>query len=186
MYEGSDGLRPPRAGEGEPTRARWRLLVVMLVVVILTITLSTYILQVRPMTWGDEGELALTITLGAREMPLNGSIPCVLALTNVGDTDLRVLAPWSIWLVIRGPDGQAVQYKGPAVDRGPYMDKDLVTLRAGKTLREEQTISMDSWSLEAGLNYTVHARYHAGPESEVRLPYWQGEVLSVTEKFSVH
>ena len=158
---------------------------VVLVVAAVAIALMTCALLVRPLTWGENGELDLTIALDAPSMPPNGSIGCRYTLTNVGDTDLRILPPWDLVLSIIGPDNRTLQYTGAVPMLRPYEDDDLVTLRPGQSWHMDLTISASNWDLRANETYGVRAVYEMGEQSSVRLPYWQGEVWSDTVPFSV-
>ncbi len=179
------GPRTRAAGaDGRPS-SRWMMLMVVLVVTTVAIALMTYALLVKPLAWGEDGELELSIVLEAPSMSSNGSIGCRYTLTNVGDTDLRILPPWDLVLSIVGPDNRTVQYTGAVPMLRPYEDGDLITLRSGQSWHMDLTISTSDWELRANETYGVRAVYEMGEQSSVGLPHWRGEVWSDTVPFSV-
>jgi hypothetical protein len=180
----------PRKMDGEPlpqqkggTKAHRGVYIFVVVVIVLAVLI---VASTRGLIfWGGDGELAMTLTLDSSTMPLNGSIMCHYKLTNVGSSSVRILPPFWGGLRIVDSNGSAVEYHGPEADRRPYQNEDLVTLRAGESWSQNLGIDESLWAITANGTYRVSAVYTVGEESEVWLPYWQGEVWSDTVPLSV-
>ena len=176
-----DGERPSRQKRGHKAH-RWGYIIVVVVMVVAAVMV---LYTIVPIFWGGDGELELTLTLDSSTMPLNGSITVHYKLTNVGSNSIRILPPYWEGLVIVDSNNSAVEYHGPAVDIGPYQNKDLVTLRAGESWSHNMAIDTYYWALAPNETYTVHAVYSMGEEFEVWLPYWQGSISSRAVEFTV-
>ena len=176
-----DGERPSRQKRGHKAH-RWGYIIVVVVMVVAAVMV---LYAIVPIFWGGDGELELTLTLDSSTMPLNGSITCHYILRNVGSSSVRILPPFWGGLRIVDSNGSAVEYHGPAADRRPYMNEDLVTLRAGESWSQNLGIDESLWAITANGTFRVSAVYTVGEESEVWLPYWQGSISSRAVEFTV-
>ena len=94
--------------------------------------------------WGEEGELKLTITIERTEMSLNETIGLEYNITNIGDTDLRVLYPIGPQIEIFDSFNNSVQWVGAVIPTPPSpTNDDLEILEKGESKNFNYIISID-------------------------------------------
>jgi hypothetical protein len=134
-------------------------------------------------SWGEDGDLELTISSQETSVDINDSISVTYTLTNVGDTPLRVVVDFSMWgppMSLYDSNGDHVDYIGPmySIEKDYYSGPpDHIVLKPGKSKSYSNSFSRDSWDIQEGQTYRVVGHYSAY-ENEISLPNWHGDLES--------
>ncbi len=157
---------------------------------VLIMVLSFYFYYYEPRTWGDDGELTLSLTADRTSMNITGSINFTLTFHNTGDTDLRILPP-TVWsrmqyhVQLYDSNGTRVEDHCDHMDR-PLMDNsDLITLRSGAHRSYVWEVNQDKYDLKINETYSVLGQYHVKDEEDITLPFWQDEIVTNEIHFQV-
>jgi hypothetical protein len=160
----------------------------LIIVVALLLVCAMLVPIILDRSWGDKGDLALTITSDRTNMTLKGTIIVTYTLTNVGTTKLRVLEPQNFILTHpKNLNNTSVGYRGPVPSIGPDpSDRNLFVLGPGKSRSYTDELRGHDWALEVNKTYKIVAGYSS---KDVRgtftLPYWKGELSSNEIIFTV-
>jgi len=153
----------------------------LIIVVALLLVCAMLIPIIQDRSWGDKGDLALTITSDGTNMTLKGKITVTYTLTNVGTTKMRVLEPQSFILVhVKNINNTHVDYRGPLPSRPPDpTDGDLFVLAPGKSRSYTDEVKGHDWAIEVNKTFKIAAGYSSKDvQGTFTLPYWKGELSS--------
>jgi hypothetical protein len=137
-------------------------------------------------SWGDKGELSLDLSLDRTSMGLNGSINAGLFLTNVGDTDVRVVDKYHILLEITDVHNASVVEEGDSPIYSSYQDSDLTVISAGEDIIKTIEIR-NNWHYNLSKPGTYHVKgvFFTEDYTSITLPYWKGKIYSSQVEFEV-
>ena len=129
--------------------------------------------------WGDDGELQLNLFSDEDEMELYGSINVTYELSNIGDSDLRILYPIGPNIHIFDSNNNSVQWMGEVMPTPPSpKNGDLKVLRKGESKSFNYIINTEYWDLHHNESYRIFGEYISGEQDQITLPYWKGELKS--------
>ena len=160
----------------------------IIVVIALLLVLAMLLPVIQNYTWGDKGELALTITSDRTNMTMKSRIIVTYTLTNMGKSKLRVLEPQGFILAhVRNLNNTSVDYQGPAPSPPPDpSDGSLFVLGPGKSRSYTDEVTARDWDIEVNRTYKIGAGYSSkNVEGTMTLPYWKGDLGSNEIIFTV-
>ena len=140
-------------------------------------------------SWGEKGELSLSIQLSEDTVGLNDTFHVDYEIRNVGNTSVRVLFPW--WfvppnlIIIRDDNGTIINCEVEWEPPPDPTDEDLVTLDPGVKISREIEITKDLFGFKANVTYGIRGKYVIRDYSTIKKPYWKGEIYSDLKYLSV-
>jgi hypothetical protein len=163
-------------------------IIAVVAVIIVILLLAVYFLpDIIEKSWGEEGELEITLTATNSEMTRNGTLEFKYTLKNVGHTKVRIVDDGYGYLVYN-LNGTRVEFIGPLPDTAPpkITDKSLIVLEPGDQKVRSMTLYGEGWDIQKDTSYDITGCYWTNDYDEVTLPYWKEDIESKGLRFNVH
>jgi hypothetical protein len=159
---------------------------IVIVIVVLILVFALVVPIYMTYSWGEKGELDLTISLDKDTIDIDGTITVTWTLENVGDTKVRIIPPSRGHIRITDSNGTRVWDRGPDFEAPPPpTNRDLRVFKPGETITMKRSINDKDWELRSNETYSVYGFYTSVEEESVTLPFWKGELQSNKETFTI-
>jgi hypothetical protein len=164
-------------------------LIIIITIILAIIILSSIVIYAALFSWGEEGDLILTISIDKKEFQINDTVLITVSLDNIGDTKMRVLNIDSYFKpIITDKNGTIIwMFTIEEFDRGPLNNADLRILNSGSSISKDYYIDIHPDFFDEGSNYNLYAEYFAdlSDDGRIFLPYWKGSLESNVINFTV-
>ena len=164
---------------------------ISIIITSIIIFLLIFYFVIYPYTWGDkswgeDGELSITLSTNENTMDINDSLNITQTMKNNGSSKIRVITPFMSQIKLYDSNNSLVEWVGPWVDPpGPPTNDNLKVLKPGESFSFIHIITTELWDLIQNETYRCIVHYYMGKQSMVTLPYWKGEIWSNGVYFNV-
>ena len=149
-------------------------------IMLLVVSISTYFIYFEPRSWGDDGDLVISISTDKTEINITDTINVTFTFHNDGDSDLRIVPPMyhTKYIQIYDSNNTLVKYIGPLVARPLLNNDDLETLKSNDVKSYSWSISNSIFDIRSNETYRMVGHYPKQSKEDITLPFWTQELFS--------